>query len=242
MIFFHILAKVYQTPTVMQKISVEEVVESSSLFESLTQEEKDLLSQKSTILQYKRGEAVCKQGAFANHIMLLTEGLVKTYLEGSNDKNLIISFITPTKWVELASIYDENFSLSVAAIKDSKIMFIEKKAFLELLSNNPAFSNEIVKILSSSKKHCFKKIVSLGNKQLHGRFADALLYLSHEVAQSNVIDLAITRKEIGEYAGISTESAIRLLSELNHDGIIELDGKIIIILKENLLTKLSQIG
>lgn len=226
----------------MQKYSVDEVVESSELFKSLTQEEKDLLIQKSTILQYKKGEAVCKQGGFANHIMLSIDGLVKTYLEGANDKNLIIEFVTPVKWVELASIYDENFSLSVAAIKDAKVMFIEKKTFLELINNNSAFSNEIIQTLSLSKKHYFKKITSLGNKQLHGRFADALLYLSKEVAQNNVIDLAITRKEIGEYAGISTESAIRLLSELNHDGIIELDGKVIIILKENLLTKLSQIG
>ena len=226
----------------MQKYSVEEIVDASKLFESLSQEEKDSLIQKSTILQYKKGEAICKQGAFANHIMLITDGLVKTYLEGSNDKNLIISFITPINWIELASVYDENFSLSVAAVKDSKVMFIEKKTFLELLNGNPAFSNQLVKMLSLSKKHCFQKIISLGNKQLHGRFADALLYLSHEVAQSSTIDLGITRKEIGEYAGISTESAIRLLSELNHDGIVELDGKVITIIKENLLTKLSQIG
>ncbi|MDR1761531.1 MAG: Crp/Fnr family transcriptional regulator [Bacteroidales bacterium] len=226
----------------MLKYSVEEIVASSKLFESLTQEEKDLLIQKSTILQYKKGEAICKQGAFANHIMLVTNGLVKTYLEGQNDKNLIISFINPINWIELVSIYDEIFSLSVAAVKDSNIMFIEKKAFVEIINRNPAFSNQIIQVLTLSKKHYFKKIISLGNKQLHGRFADALLYLSNVVAQSNIIDLSITRKEIGEYAGISTESAIRLLSELNHDGIIELDGKIITILKENLLTKLSQIG
>ncbi|MDR0941228.1 MAG: Crp/Fnr family transcriptional regulator [Bacteroidales bacterium] len=226
----------------MQKYSTEEIVATSEHFETLTPEEKELLCQKSTVLQYKKGEAICKQGAFANHIMLITEGLVKTYLESSNDKNLIISFITPTNWIELASIYDENFLLSVAAVKDSKVMLIDKTAFMELITANSVFSNGIVKQLTLNKKHYFKKITSLGNKQLHGRFADALLYLSKEVALSNIINLGITRKEMGEYAGISTESAIRLLSELNHDGIIELEGKIITILKENLLIKLSQIG
>lgn len=226
----------------MQKYSTDEIVATSEHFETLTPEEKELLIQKSTILQYKKGEAICKQGAFANHIMLITEGLVKTYLESSNDKNLIISFITPTNWIELASIYDENFLLSVAAVKDSKVMLVDKQVFVQLLNTNSVFSNGIVKMLSVNKKHYFKKIISLGNKQLHGRFADALLYLSKEVALSNIINLGITRKEMGEYAGISTESAIRLLSELNHDGIIELEGKNITILKENLLVKLSQIG
>ncbi|MDR2962904.1 MAG: Crp/Fnr family transcriptional regulator [Bacteroidales bacterium] len=226
----------------MQKYSVKEIIDSSKLFGKFTKDEKELIIQKSTILHYRKGESVAKQGAFANHIMLVVEGLVKTYLEGANEKNLIIEFVTPTRWVELASIYDANFSLSVSAIKDSQIMFIEKGTFINLITKNSAFSSEIIQTLIESQKHYFQKITSLGNKQLHGRFADALLYLSQEVAQSAVVDLAVTRKEIGEYAGISTESAIRLLSELNHDGILKLDGKVIIILKENLLTKLSQIG
>lgn len=226
----------------MQKYSTEEIVATCELFETLTQEEKELLTQKSTILQYKKGEAICKQGAFANDVMIVTEGLVKTYLESASNKNLIVSFITPTNWIALSSIYEESFLLSAAAIKDSKVMFIDKQAFTTLLANNAAFSNDVLITLSLNKKHYFKKIFSFGNKQLHGRFADTLLYLSKEVAQSDVINLGITRKEMGEYAGVSTESAIRLLSELNHDGIIELDGKNITILKENLLIKLSQIG
>lgn len=227
----------------MPKISLQEIVANGKLFELLSPEEKDIILNNSTHLKFKKGETICKQGAFSNHIMAVTEGLVKTYLEGSNDKNLIIDILKPVQWIGLSSIYKEpTYNFTAAAIIDSSICFIEKKSFIKILEQNSQFSNQIIGRLCRSSKHFFDKITSLGNKQLHGRFADALLYLSKRVAKNEVIDLAITRREIGELAGISTESAIRLLSELNHDGIIQLDGKKIIVLKENLLEKLSQIG
>jgi CRP/FNR family transcriptional regulator, polysaccharide utilization system transcription regulator len=227
----------------MPKISIEDIVTTGKTFELLTAEEKQMVLANSTHLKFKKGETICKQGAFSNHIMVITDGLAKTYLEGSNDKNLIIDILKPYSWIGLSSIYKEPvYNFSAATIIDSSICFIEKTVFIEILKNNSEFSNQIIGKLCRSSKHFFDKITSLGNKQLHGRFADALLYLSRRVARNPTIDLSITRKEIGELAGISTESAIRLLSELNHDGIIKLEGKVIIILKENLLEKLSQIG
>jgi len=227
----------------MPKVSLEEVVENGNIFALLSQDQKQSILDNSTHLRYKKGETICKQGAFANHIMVITEGLAKTYLEGSNDKNLIIDILKPLNWIGLSSVYNEpTYNFSSATIIDSSICFIEKNTFIEILSQNNEFSNEIIGKLCRNSHHYFNKITSLGNKQLHGRFADALLYLSQKVAKSPTIELSITRKEIGELAGISTESAIRLLSELNHDGIIKLEGKVITILKENLLEKLSQIG
>lgn len=227
----------------MPKVSLNQVLDESKLFSLLTVEQKQRISDNSTHLRYKKGETICKQGAFANHIMVITEGLAKTYLEGANDKNLIIDILKPVSWIGLSSTYNENtYNFTAATIIDSSICFIEKTVFTDILLENNEFSNDIIGKLCRSSKHFFNKITSLGNKQLHGRFADALLYLSQKVAKSPTIELSITRKEIGELAGISTESAIRLLSELNHDGIIQLDGKVITILKENLLEKLSKIG
>ncbi|MFO7868755.1 MAG: Crp/Fnr family transcriptional regulator [Bacteroidales bacterium] len=227
----------------MPKVSLEQILQENKLFRLLSQEQKDNIAKNSTHLLYKKGETICKQGAFANHIMIITDGLAKTYLEGSNDKNLIIDILKPVNWIGLSSIYNETtYNFSAATIIDSSICLIEKQTFIDILLENNEFSNQIIGKLCRNSKHFFNKITSLGNKQLHGRFADALLYLSKNVAKNPVIELSITRKEIGEIAGISTESAIRLLSELNHDGIIKLEGKVITILKENLLVKLSQIG
>ena len=54
-----------------------------SCFDLLTQEEKELVDTRSVLVNYKKGEMVCKQGSFASHIMYLEKGLVKIYLEGN---------------------------------------------------------------------------------------------------------------------------------------------------------------
>ncbi|MBK8805641.1 MAG: Crp/Fnr family transcriptional regulator [Bacteroidales bacterium] len=227
----------------MSKTVMLQYLENVSLFKFLTDEEKARLAENCTIIKYKKGETICKQGSFANHIVFLTDGLGKNYIEGSNDKNLIIEIVRPFELFGLTSLFKENvFHLSLASITETNVCFIGKKIFADITEGNNIISKNIIEYFCVKAEHYFKKIAGLGNKQLHGRFADAILYLSKEIAQSKVLELSITRKELGELAGISTESAIRLLSELNHDGIIKLEGKKITLIKDNLLEKLSEIG
>lgn len=63
-------------------------------FDELTEEEKQLVEKSKVTVTYKKGETICKQGAFASHIIYLKEGLCKIYLEGK-DKNLILK-ISPS--------------------------------------------------------------------------------------------------------------------------------------------------
>lgn len=227
----------------MPQSELKTLLKSSEPFKLLNSSELDTVIKNSTHINYKKGETVCKQGGFFNHMIFITDGLAKAYLEGPNDKNLITELNTPGEFVGLSSLFDATtYHVSVSAINKSSVLFIEKTAFQNIVMNNTKFSNFLLREFAKNMRYSYNKISSLGNKQLHGRFADAILYLSKVVAKSNVIDLSITRREIGELAGISTESAIRLLSELSHDGILELQGKKIIILQEELLMKLGEIG
>lgn len=216
---------------------------SSEIFKSLSKEELDAFLNNSNFIKYKKGETICKQGGFANHVILVLQGFAKTYIEGPNDKNLVIEILKPFELYGLNSaFYGNTYNLSLASITETYVCFVEKSIVEKTIESNFQFSKEILKFMSRRSVLYYNKISSFGNKQLHGRFADALLYLSKEIVGSEVLDLALTRKEIGEIAGISTESTIRLLSELNHDGILKLEGKKIIIAQMKLLEKLSEIG
>lgn len=227
----------------MSQVNLQKLIDDSGIFSTISNEDKKIIEQNTNVIKYRKGETICKQGAFATHVLFLTDGIAKTYLEGANDKNLIVDILKPGELIGLSSLYEEKlYHFSVSSITKADVCFVEKAAFLDILRRNPDFAAKIMALYCKSCKHYFGKIKSLGNKQLHGRFADAILYLSREVTLDKKIDLSITRKEIGELAGISTESAIRLLSELNHDGILRLEGRSIEIIKENLLDKLSEIG
>ncbi len=52
----------------------------------------------------------------------------------------------------------------------------------------------------------------------------------------------LSRKDLADFAGISTESAVKLLKTFEKEGIIELHEKDIRLLKHNVLTEISRRG
>jgi CRP/FNR family transcriptional regulator len=86
-----------------------------------------------------------------------------------------------------------------------------------------------------------KKIISLNQKQIRGRIAENLIYLS-EIHKNLRFNLGLTRKEIGEMTAISEENTVRLLSEFSREKIISLEGREIEILDMPLLKKISEVG
>jgi CRP/FNR family transcriptional regulator len=214
-----------------------------SCFDLLTADEKELINTSSVLVNYKKGEMICKQGSFASHIMYLEKGLVKIYLEG-NPKDLILT-ITPQKnLMGLQALYEGNntFLYSISTYTDSAIRLIDIQIFKQLLKQNPLFSYRIINILNESTSQSYGRFFSLTQKQLHGRLADILLCLSRKIFKSESFDLPLTRSDLSDLTSMSTESVIRILKDLKDDKIIEMNNKTITLLDIPRLDSISAKG
>ena len=192
--------------------------------------------------QFKKHDVICKQGSEVTHSMFLVNGSAKLYIEGINNRNIILYILKPPAYIGLLSFFDSpNYSYSVTALEESEVCFIEldlvKKLYIEnhelLLSLNKAFGKSVSNIM--------RKIISLNQKQIRGRIAENLLYLAM-LNKNNNFHLGMTRKEFGEMAAISEENAVRLLSEFSREHIISISGREIEILDMSLLKKISEVG
>jgi len=216
---------------------------SAKCFKKLIPSELEFINQNKTQILYRKGENICKQGAFASYVLYISSGLVKLYLESPNNKYINLKVLKTSEFIGLSSIYGDNiYNYSTVALKDSNICLIEKDHFRKLLNYNGHFASEIIKWYCENEKQLFKKIQSLSIKQMYGRLADALLYLSSQDLKKEKIFFSLSRKDIAEFASLSTESTVRLLTELKNDKIIDTNGKEIIILNTELLKKISKRG
>ncbi|MBN1253117.1 MAG: Crp/Fnr family transcriptional regulator [Bacteroidales bacterium] len=201
-----------------------------------------LLSSKRTIC-YKKSETIFKQSTFVSHVAFIRSGLVKIFTEGFNDKNIIIQFIAKNNFIGLPFIFNDNYSYYTAtALTNTELCLIEKNEFSKLILNNLVLEKYILKLISNDAGILCDKVSSLGTKQLHGCLASAILNLSKGDFRDENIFSHLTKRELAEYAGMSVESLMRLLSELKSDKIIIQKGKEIIINDYNLLEKLSLVG
>lgn len=209
----------------------------------LTEEEKRLVEMNKVDVQYKKGETIIKQGSFASHIMLLNEGLVKVYLEG-RPKDLILKIIPSNFIIGLPSIFEGNntFLYSVATYTNSSVSLIGIDLFKQLLTNNPKFAMKVISILNEDTALIYGRFFCLTMKQAHGRVADILLCLSNRVFKSVSFDLPISRSDLADLTGLSSESVIRILKEFKDQGLIRINGKIFEILDFDRLLTISRIG
>jgi CRP-like cAMP-binding protein len=214
-----------------------------SWYELLTDEEQLLIDENSVSLNFKKGETVCKRGAFASHIYFLEEGLVKVYLEEKN-KNLILSLSTKNNLLGLSAIFDGNNKLpySVSTYTDAKIRMIDIQIFRQLLKLNSEFSYHIINLLNETTSQIYGRFFSLTQKQLHGRLADILLCLSNKIFKSSSFELPLSRADLGDLTGMSTESVIRMMKEFKDDGLIGMHCKSIELLDIARLERISEFG
>lgn len=214
-----------------------------SWYELLTNDEKLLIDEHSVSLTFKKGETVCKQGAFASHVFFLEEGLVKVYLEEKN-KNLILNLATNQSLLAVPSIFEGNNKLpySIVTYTDSKIRMIDIQIFKQLLKQNPTFSFRMINNLNESTAQIYGRFFSLTQKQLHGRLADILLCLSSRIFKSSSFELPLSRADLGDLTGMSTESVIRMMKEFKDDGLIGMHCKSIELLDVARLERISEFG
>jgi len=191
---------------------------------------------------FRKHDLICRQGTEVTHALFLVRGSAKLYIEGLNNRNIILYILRPPAYIGLLCFFENpEYSYSVSALEDSEVCFIEldlvKKLYMEnhdlLLKLNKAFGKSVSQIM--------RKIISLNQKQIRGRFAENLIYLS-EIHKSNTFNLGLTRKEIGEMIAISEENAVRLFSEFSRENIIAMNGKQVEILDLPLLHKISEVG
>ncbi|MDP3433051.1 MAG: Crp/Fnr family transcriptional regulator [Bacteroidota bacterium] len=191
---------------------------------------------------FKKHDGICKQGKEVTHALFLTKGSAKLYLEGLNNRNIILYILKPPAYIGLLSFFETpTYAYSVTALEDSEVCFIElslvKKLYIEshdlLLCLNKVFGKSVANIMD--------KIISINQKQIRGRIAENLIYLSN-LHQSHKFHLCLTRKEIGEMAAISEENTVRLLSEFAKESIISVKGRDIEILDMPLLKKICDVG
>ncbi len=191
-------------------------------------------------IEFKKGETIFKQGGIASYIILLSSGLSKNYVEGNFDKGFNFKIIKPISFVGLSSAYGKSvYAFSGSALTKCEAYLIDIQIFRSIMSRNHSFANRILNWYCDTTQSHLKRMSSIANKQALGRLAETLLYLSDEIFNGKIVTTNVSRKDIAELAAMSTESAVRFLSDLKKDKIIDITSNSIEIKKRDVVRLIS---
>lgn len=216
-----------------------------SIFSALTPEDLELLSLQKHCNYFMKGQVIFSEGSYPIGLFCINSGKVKISQSGFEGKEQIIRLAKDGDIIGYrALISGEGYSATATVIEDSKICLIPRNVFFGFLQTNADITQRIMKLLAIDLREAENKITILAQKPVLERLAEVLLMLKEYYGYGENdpnLNITITREEIANIVGTATETTIRLLSDLRKEGIIDLDGKRIKILKPDSLTKLANL-
>ena len=112
----------------------------------------------------------------------------------------------------------------------SSLFFFPKEAFIKLISSNPSLAMNMLAALSIRLKQFSHMIEALSLKEVPGRLAAHLLYLSEQQEEASELRLDIAKVQLAGLLGTIPETLSRIFKKMNEQGLIESSGAAITIL------------
>jgi CRP-like cAMP-binding protein len=218
----------------------------SSPFKELNQKEKESIDKHHIIISAKKGDFIFKEGDKSRGLAFLASGKIKLFKIGVGGREQILKMAGAKELIGFRNLFTENiWSLSAKAIEESNICVLGKQSLFRIIKKNPDLSLSFMKILSEELWYSYNRTVSLTQKHVRGRLVESLLMLADIYGydeDGKTIQVALSRDDIAHLSNMTTSNAIRTLSNLATEGLIELKGRRIKLLDRTSLRHISESG
>lgn len=186
---------------------------------------------KKSQIWYKKGHCIFYEGNPIFGIYLITQGKIKIIAKGLGGKEQIVRLASNGHLLGRWGNDEDVYSTSAVALEDSLICFINNDLFYELCLANPEFNFQLMMYYAKELRNAQIRIKLLSQLTVKEKIAETLLYLIKVfgIDDENNIAVELSRQEIAEMAGTSSEQVSREISSFKKDNILEPSGKRLII-------------
>ncbi|MEO6904314.1 MAG: Crp/Fnr family transcriptional regulator [Bacteroidia bacterium] len=217
-----------------------------SIFCSLQQNDVEAINNNKGCSTYNKGQIIFSQNAIPHGIFIIYSGKVKIFQLSENGKKQIVRMASVGDVIGYrALLSSEHYTSTAEVIINSEVCFIPKELFFSLMSKNYSVTNGLMNLLTKDLRLAENKITGLAQKPVKERMAEALLFMKETYGFENdnkTINVILTREEIANLVGTATETAIRLLSVLKKQNLIDFDGKKIRLINIPQLTVMANLN
>lgn len=184
------------------------------------------------LCSFSKGEFIYREGEHANKIYLILKGLVKTHKMDQNGKELITSIQKPDDFLGFTSFLDiVSYQESATAVEDVEMAGVLKSKLKDLVLGNNNLSMVVFNILSENLSVTKDQLLQMAYSSVRKKTAQTILQFAEVLDKGLFEDIKISRSDLASVAGIAPESLIRTLSVFKKEGLVEIEGRNIKILK-----------
>jgi len=211
------------------------------LFEGLPENQLSDLASIALEKTYKKGATIFFEGDPGNGFYVVKEGRIKIFKISSDGKEQILHVFGSGEPFGEAPVFEgRRFPAHAEALMDTVCIFFPRKSFIELISKNPSLAMNMLGVLSRRLRRFAALVEDLSLKEVPGRLAAYLLYLSETESNRNELSLDMAKGQLAGMLGTIPETLSRILGKMVKQGHLEVVGPKIKIMDRNGLQELAE--
>lgn len=211
------------------------------LWRGLPKDQIDALAQIAIAKTYRKGEVIFEQGDEGRGFFVVKFGRVKVFKLSTDGKEQILHFFGDGEHFAEVPVFDgQCFPASAAAVEKSELLFFPRSAFLALLEQHPRLAIAMLAVSARHLRRMAQIIENLSFKEVPGRLAVYLLYLSDRNGKGEDVELDMTKTQLAAFLGTIPETLSRVFAKMSQDGLIAIEGSKIQLLNRERLIVLAE--
>jgi CRP/FNR family transcriptional regulator len=227
---------------VAEEVGVEGVLGSVPLFAALDADSAATLEKMLTTRSVGKGHVVFSEGDEGDRLFIVLDGKVKITRAAADGRENLIAVLGSAEMFGELSLFDPGpRTASVSAVTDATLASLDHDDLRPLLLERPGVAVELLQALAQRLRRTNEAMADLVFTDVPGRVAKALLDLAEKFgvveADGTRVRHDLTQEELAQLVGASRETVNKALSEFAHRGWLRIEGRSVLLLEPERLTR-----
>jgi len=215
------------------------------VFSHLRDEEHRMIDRYSEMRGVRRGERIYLEGAADRTLYMLKKGAVKITKLSPQGREIIIDIIKGgSVFGEMGVVDAVERNESAVVVEDGLLCIMKKADFDRLVERVPGLSIRITKMIGLRRWKIENKLLDMLYATVEQRLAKTLLQLLEDFGVPRaggryLLKIKLTHRDYADLIASTRETVTATLNRLKRDGILESEGKYVVVSDIGRLTALS---
>lgn len=190
------------------------------------------------VKKFEKNELVVHAGDECNNLFIVIKGSVKGEMADYTGKTIKIEDIEAPRSLAAAFLFGKknHFPVSVITNEEVELLSIDKVEFLKLLQQDTRILTNYLNLIASRTQFLSQRIKFLSFKTIRQKIAHYLLELAGD--SLSVVELPLSQVQLAEFFGVTRPALARALGELNKEGLIEVQRRMVRIMDKQKMNDL----
>ena len=195
--------------------------------------------------RFGKDDYIFFEGDLASWLGVVLEGRVKMIKHSGAGKDVVLDLIAPGEMFgEVAAFNGEPYPATAQAMEPTVVASIYQDDYVRMLKQYPVLALRVIEEQGRRLREAQETIKSMAVERVERRIARILLKLAATTGSAKnggiTIELPLSRQDIAEMTGTTSETAIRTMSRFRKNGLVQTKRGRVTILKPHQLVKIAE--